>query len=196
MTFIEAFDKIKASLKNSKADDISGHLAIQINLNNPDSSGIFYIEINDGNVYVEPFDYYDRDAMFIVSCEDFIDIMTGKKDFESSIADGTLVIEGNFERALEMKKLIVKEKKAAAKKAPAKKTADKKPAAKKTTAKKETKKDEASDVKPAKKAAAKKSEEKSAKKATVKKTEEKSAAKSTTKKATEKKPATDKKSTK
>lgn len=186
MTFIEAFDKIKAALKNAKANDIHGHLAIQINLNNPDSSGVFYIEINDGNVYVEPFDYYDRDAMFIVSCEDFIDIMTGKKDFESSIADGTLVIEGNFERALEMKKLVIKEKKTASKKT-TKKPSEKKPAAKKTTAKKETKPDAAADKKPAKKTTTKKAEEK---------VTEAKAEKKTTKKAAEKKPSEDKKTSK
>lgn len=169
MTFIEAFDKIKASLKGAKANDINGHLAIQINLNNPDSSGIFYIEINDGNVYVEPFDYYDRDAMFIVSCEDFIEIMTGKKDFESSIADGTLVIEGNFERALEMKKLVVKEKKSPAKKATAKKETAKKETTKKASSKTESKKDETSADKPAKKASAKKADEKTTEKKTTKK---------------------------
>lgn len=169
MTFIEAFDKIKASLKGAKADDISGHLAIQINLNNPDSSGIFYIEINDGNVYVEPFDYYDRDAIFIVSCEDFIEIMTGKKDFESSIADGTLVIEGNFERALEMKKLVVKEKKSPAKKATTKKETAKKETTKKVSSKIESKKNETSADKPAKKASAKKADEKTTEKKTTKK---------------------------
>ena len=148
MTFIEAFDKIKASLKGVKANDIIGHLAIQINLNNPDSSGIFYIEINDTNVYVEPFDYYDRDAIFIVSCEDFIDIMTDKKDFDESIADGTLVIEGNFERALEMKKLIIKESKSSVTKKSSSKKSDTKA---KSTTKKSTKKDTSSQKKTTKK---------------------------------------------
>ncbi len=171
MTFIEAFDKIKAALKGAKADEINGHLAIQINLNNPDSSGIFYIEINDSNVYVEPFDYYDRDAMFIVSCEDFIDIMTGVKDFEAAIADGSLVIEGNFDRALEMKKLVVKPKKAPAKKAPAKKTAAKTSTKKKAEAKEDTKKS-------SKKAAAKE-EEKKETKTTTKKTTKKTSKKET-----------------
>ena len=179
MTFIEAFDKVKASLKGAKAKDISGHLAIQINLNNPDSSGIFYIEINDGNIYVEPFDYYDRDAMFIVSCEDFIDIMTDKKDFEESIADGTLVIEGNFERALEIKKIIIKEKKTSAKKTTTKKDADKK-TTKKAPAKKETAKKETT-----KKTTAKAKAEK-----------EKAAPKKTSKKASEKEVSSDKKITK
>ena len=184
MTFIEAFDKIKAALKGAKADDISGHLAIQVNLNNPDSSGIFYIEINEGNVYVEPFDYYDRDAMFIVSCEDFIDIMTGKKDFEASIADGTLAIEGNFDRALEMKKLVVKEKKSSAKKSTTKKTAEKKTAEKKTAVKKTTaKKEESAAEKPVKKTTTKKAEEKPVEKKTATKSPAKktSADKKTTK---------------
>ena len=184
MTFIEAFDKVKASLKGAKAKDISGHLAIQINLNNPDSSGIFYIEINDGNIYVEPFDYYDRDAMFIVSCEDFIDIMTDKKDFEESIADGTLVIEGNFERALEIKKIIIKEKKTPAKKTTTKKDADKK-TTKKVPAKKETAKKETAKKETTKKTTAKAKAEK-----------EKAEPKKTSKKASEKEVSSDKKITK
>ena len=136
MTFFEAFENVKKSMKTAKADKIDGHLAIQVNLNDPDASGICYIEVKDHTRYVEPYDYYDRDAIIHISSNNLVKIMTGKLGFEKALEDKLLVIEGNLERAAELKKLI---KKPATRKTAVKKTAtepEKKPAAKKAPAKK------------------------------------------------------------
>lgn len=147
MTFFEAFDKVKASMKTAKADKKIEHLAIQVNLNDPDASGICYIEIKDGKVFVEPYDYYDRDAIIHLSSKNLVDIMRGKLDFDKALEDKQLTVEGNYEAAALLKTLVKKpatRKKPAAKKAaevkaePEKKaTPAKKPAAaKKAPAKK------------------------------------------------------------
>lgn len=135
MTFFEAFENIKKAMKTAKADKIDGHLAIQVNLNDPDASGICYIEVKDNTLYVEPYDYYDRDAIIHISSENLVKIMSGKLDIDKALEDKLLVIEGNVERAAELKKLIKKPttRKATTKKAD---TAEKKPVAKKTPAKK------------------------------------------------------------
>lgn len=145
MTFFEAFENIKKAMKTAKADKIDGHLAIQVNLNDPDASGICYIEVKDNTLYVEPYDYYDRDAIIHISSENLVKIMSGKLDIDKALKDKLLVIEGNVERAAELKKLIKKpttrksttkktdtaEKKPVTKKAPAKKTATTKKTAEK-----------------------------------------------------------------
>ncbi len=123
MTFFEAFENVKKSMKTAKADKIDGHLAIQVNLNDPDASGICYIEVKDNSLFIEPYDYYDRDAIIHISSTNLAKIMTGKLDFDKAIEDKLLVIEGDFERAAEIKKLV---KKPAARKSTTKKPAEKK----------------------------------------------------------------------
>lgn len=143
MTFFEAFENVKKSMKTAKADKIDGHIAIQVNLNDPDASGICYIEVKDHTLYVEPYDYYDRDAIIHISSDNLVKIMSGKLSFEKAIEDKILVIEGDSLRAAELKKLVKKSatRKTAAKKddtAAEKKTAAKKTATKKTTTTKKT----------------------------------------------------------
>ena len=131
MTYIEAFEKIKSSMKNAKATGVDGHLAIQVNLSDSDASGIFYIEVKDGQVFVEPYNYYDNDAVFTVSTKDMIRIMTGKVTYEKAVQSGILTVSGNLDKAAEIRYLVVKEDK----KAPAKKSAPTECAAKTTKSK-------------------------------------------------------------
>lgn len=125
MSFIERFEEVKKVFKDAKATDIKEHLAIQINLTDADSSGIMYLEVADGNVIVEPYDYVDRDAMFVVTSEDLIAIAKGKLAAEKAMEEGKLVVLGNLEKAALVKSIKLKAKKAPAKKAPAKKAAPK-----------------------------------------------------------------------
>lgn len=125
MSFIERFEEVKKVFKDAKATDIKEHLAIQINLTDADSSGIMYLEVADGNVIVEPYDYVDRDAMFVVTSEDLIAIAKGKLAAEKAMEEGKLVVIGNLEKAALVKSIKLKAKKAPAKKAPAKKAAPK-----------------------------------------------------------------------
>ncbi len=139
MTFIEAFDALKVSMKGAKATKKDGHIAIQVNFNDPDASGICYIEVKDGKVFVEPYDYYDRDAIIHVSHKTLIEIMTGKLTFEKAVTENILTIEGDYNKAILLKNLVKKPvaKKPAAKKAPAaKKPEVKKPEVKKPEVKK------------------------------------------------------------
>ena len=108
MAFIDAYNKIKRTLRTAKADKIVGHLAIQINLTDEDASGIMYLEASDGKLFVEPYDYFERDAMITVNSKDFIEIMTAKLDFDKALEEGVLAIYGDIDRALQIKTLIKK----------------------------------------------------------------------------------------
>ena len=124
MAFIDAYNKIKRTLRTAKADKIAGHLAIQINLTDEDASGIMYLEASDGKLFVEPYDYFERDAMITVNSKDFIEIMTAKLDFDKALEEGVLAIYGDIDRALQIKTLIKKPtpRKPAAKSSAAKNT--------------------------------------------------------------------------
>lgn len=134
MTFIEAYEKIKAAMEKSDATGVEGHLAVQVDLNDADASGIMYIEVRDGQLYVEPYDYRDRDAILTASYKDVVRVMSGRLGFDKAVENGVFTIEGDLEKAAELKKLVVKAtRKPCAKKAES--VAEEKPA-KKTRAKK------------------------------------------------------------
>ena len=137
MSFMDAFQKLKDATAKSDAGTIDGHLAIQINFTDEDAAGICYMEVQDHTLFVEPYDYYDRNAMFLVSSKDLVRILTGRLGFDTAVASGKLTIAGDAEKAMEFKKLIVKApSKVDTAKAAAKKAAEKAaPAAKKAAQK-------------------------------------------------------------
>lgn len=125
MTFIEAFEKVKAAMAGADASVIEGHLAIQVNLSDEDAHGICYIEVNEGQLYVEPYDYYDRDAIITVNSKDLVRVMSGRLGFEKAIENGVIAVEGSLDAALELKKLakkITRKPAQKAEEAPVKKT--------------------------------------------------------------------------
>ena len=138
MTYEEVVAKVKEALKDADVSNVKEHAAYQFNITG-EGEGAFYVEILDGKLNVEPYEYFDRDILVYTSAADLIDILDGKTDFVNAHLSGKISAEGDLRKA-ELLKGIGKKaeaKEAPAKKAPAKKaTAAKKPAAKKTAAKK------------------------------------------------------------
>lgn len=105
LVYIDIVNYVRDRLKTADAGVISGKMAYQIDITGP-GSGIFYIEIVEGFLAVEPYDYHDRDARFAISSDDLLDMMEGRLEFDTALAEGRLYIEGNWDRAMEMKKLL------------------------------------------------------------------------------------------
>ena len=108
MTYADLFYEIKGKFMGADVSDIHEHLAFQFNIEDEEAGGAFYVEVKDGVLHVEPYEYYDRDAMFICSSEVLLKIA-----------------EGNIEKALRLKEIIELKKGAAQEKSIAKKAADK-----------------------------------------------------------------------
>ncbi|MCM1507759.1 MAG: SCP2 sterol-binding domain-containing protein [Ruminococcus flavefaciens] len=107
MTYEEIFAKSKELILANEVDNLeeAGHLAVQINITG-EGEGAFYIELKDGKVYVEPYEYYDRDCIFIVSGKNFIKMCEGKLDAVVAFTTGKLKVEGSIEKALEFNKIV------------------------------------------------------------------------------------------
>ena len=88
-----------------------GHLAVQVNIVG-EGQGAFYIELLNGKVYVEPYEYYDRDCIFIITAEDFLAICEGTLDPVAAFTKGKLKIDGSIDKALEFSKIVENAKKA------------------------------------------------------------------------------------
>ena len=64
------------------------------------------MEVKEGKLYVEPYEYFDRDAMFTCKAETLLKIAEGKMDPVLAVTLQKLKVEGNIEKALRLKELI------------------------------------------------------------------------------------------
>ena len=77
MTYADFFYEIKGKFMGADVSDIHEHLAFQFNIEDEEAGGAFYVEVKDGVLYVEPYEYYDRDAMFICAPDVLLKISEG-----------------------------------------------------------------------------------------------------------------------
>lgn len=105
MTYAEFFSKIRGEFLGADVSDIQEHLAYQFNIVG-EAEGIFYVEVKDGKLYVEPYEYFDRDVIFTSSAETLQKIADGKLDPVLAFTLQKLKVEGNIEKALRFKELV------------------------------------------------------------------------------------------
>lgn len=102
-------DVLKTAREMAAEADISGidFLAVQINIEG-DPQGVFYVEVKDGHISVEPYEYYDRQCWIGISAEDFYKLIDGKLDPGKAYDAGILRAEGDLGKALQFSDLIQK----------------------------------------------------------------------------------------
>lgn len=104
MTYEEIFNKSKEIIMKSDVSGIDTNLAVEIDIVG-EGEGAFYIELKNGILSVEPYEYYDRDCKFIVSGKNFLKLAAGKLDPVFAFTTGKLRVEGSLEKALEFQKI-------------------------------------------------------------------------------------------
>lgn len=160
ITFDKNFADLKKLILKADAKKLEGQFAFQFSIEG-NGEGIFYFELKNGALFVEPYTYDNCTATFKATADTFKALLTGKVSAADAIANGDLKVEGTpYQSCADIFNTYMK-------KAPAKKETK---AAAKAPAKKETK------------AAAKKAAPKAAAKPTAKKTAPKAAAKPAVKK--------------
>ncbi len=107
MTYEDFVAKAKEIAASKDASSYKGHLAVQINVTG-EGSGILYVEIKDGKVDVQPYEYNDRDCTLIASADVLGKILDGSADAVGAFLSGKLKVEGSVDKALEFQKLIKK----------------------------------------------------------------------------------------
>lgn len=106
MTYEEFFNEIKNKFMGADVSSIKEHLAFQFQIEDAEAGGIFYVEVKEGELFVEPYEYYDRDAIFTASPETFTKIAEGKMDPVWAFTTKKLKVEGSIEKALRLKEII------------------------------------------------------------------------------------------
>lgn len=105
MTFEEVFKKVKDMFQDADVSKIDEHLAYQFNIEG-EGEGSFYVEVKEGKLYIEPYEYYDRDAIFTCKAETLFKIISGKTDPVLAFTLGKLKVDGSIEQALKLKNLL------------------------------------------------------------------------------------------
>ena len=160
MTYEQIVEKVKKALAKVDASGVKGHLAVQVDVYG-EGEGAFYIEVKDGKVDVQPYEYFDHDLRIRCTAGEIISIVEGKKKIIEEVAAQNIEALRNVTRIDDFAELLSSP--VAAKKTKVSVGAKKVGAEKKTVAKKID----------AKKAESKAKEKAETKKAATKKTVEK-----------------------
>lgn len=99
MTYQELVSKLKDTSK------ISEHLAIQFNIQG-EAEGALYLEIANGQLHVEPYEYYDRDILVTTSAADLLALAQGSLDILEAYQSGKISAEGNLAKALLLNEIV------------------------------------------------------------------------------------------
>ena len=160
MTYEQIVEKVKKALKKVDASGVKGHLAVQVDVYG-EGEGAFYIEVKDGKVDVQPYEYFDHDLRIRCTAGEIISIVEGKKKIIEEVAAQNIEALRNVARIDDLAELLSSP--VAAKKTKVSVGAKKAGTEKKTVAKKaEPKSKEKKKVKPKKEPKVK--EERSSKK--------------------------------
>lgn len=105
MTYEEIVESVKKRLKGVDTSSVKDLLAIQVNITG-EGEGAFYVEVKDGVLSVEPYEYFDRQAKITMKSKNFLALMEGKLDPVAAFTLGKLKIDGSIEKVLEFSKLL------------------------------------------------------------------------------------------
>ena len=99
MTYNEIVENIKMCALQYDAGTIKEHIAIQFNVYG-EGEGAFYIEISEGKINIQPYEYYDRDALIYVDADTLMQIATGELSMKDAYSENRTVVQGRHDAVL------------------------------------------------------------------------------------------------
>lgn len=109
MTYEQIVEKVRNDYEYADARAIYEHVAVQFNIVG-EGAGIFYIEVAGRKVSVEPYDYYDKDALVEIASDALLALSAGTMDVQEATAQGKLKLYGNLQKLAMLQKIVFKKK--------------------------------------------------------------------------------------
>jgi len=106
MTLQDVINEVRAKTEGFDGSRYDGFLALQITLTD---NGVFYVEVKDGKLSIEPYEYNDRQANIIMNSDDFVKMINKKLDSITAFTTGKLKIDGDISKAKELSSLFKSE---------------------------------------------------------------------------------------
>lgn len=104
MTFDELLTKVRSLTGKADVSNVD-FLAVQVNITGKEE-GVFYVEVKDHKVSVEPYEYNDRNCAVTMNMTNFNKLIDGKLDPVLAFTTGKLKVDGDAGKALEFAKLV------------------------------------------------------------------------------------------
>lgn len=105
MTISQLIERLRTQFGNADVSGYDDFLAVQVNITGA-QPGVFYIEIKDCILSIEPYEYNDRNASLTISMDNFIKLIDKKLDPVWAFTTGKLKVEGDVGKVLQITKLI------------------------------------------------------------------------------------------
>lgn len=111
MKYEELVGIVKEATRKRIVSKLLGHVAYQFNVEG-EAEGAFYLEIAEGKINVEPYEYYDRDLIIVTTADVILQMVEGKLEPMEAYTNGLLKAYGDEEylRVLPLEKRKNKEK--------------------------------------------------------------------------------------
>ena len=106
MKFTDIVEKVRNIASGVDASN-RDFLAVQVNLTGKEG-GVFYVEVKDGKINVEPYEYNDRNCAVTMSLTDFNKLIDGKLDPVLAFTMGKLKVDVDMGKALEFANVLKK----------------------------------------------------------------------------------------
>ena len=94
MTYEDIVYRVRKVFENADARRVLEHVAIQVNVIG-EGEGIFYVEVAERQICVEPYDYYDRDCLLIIPSSVVLDLCDRKYSMKSACETGLVQFFGD-----------------------------------------------------------------------------------------------------
>lgn len=94
MTYEDIVYSVRRMFENADARRVHEHIAIQVNVLG-EGAGIFYVEVAERHVCVEPYDYYDHDCLLIADSQIIKELCEKKRSIKKAIEEGSVKFEGD-----------------------------------------------------------------------------------------------------
>lgn len=94
MRYEELVQEVKKATQSTIVSKILGHIAFQFNVEG-EAEGAFYLEVTDGKINVEPYEYYDRDLIIVTSADVIMQMVKGKLQPMVAYVNGQIKVYGD-----------------------------------------------------------------------------------------------------
>ena len=104
MTYEEIVDRVREVYENADARQIYDHIAIQVDIVG-EGGGVFYVEVAERHICVEPYDYFDRDVLITTDGETIVGFIEGKISYQEAVDSGRFRVSGDMKKYEQMRKV-------------------------------------------------------------------------------------------
>jgi len=98
-------DKIRGALNEKKLFGLPTYGAIEIHIKEFEPEPL-YIEVRNGNISIEPYEYKDKDATVTLDIKTFYDIYHKKVSIEDALNSKKVIVDGDGEKLYCLKRNI------------------------------------------------------------------------------------------